>query len=87
MLKLDEIFQNKNNSRINSLGILRPDYSTIDAAELSDEPEDWLFHPTGITFKFDAKLKNLKRNYPFADTDNARRRDLKNGLFSNRFDK
>ena len=49
------IFQNKKNSRVNSLGTLRPDYSTIDAAKFSDQPQDWLLHPTGITFEFDVK--------------------------------
>ena len=34
---------------------LRPDCSTINLAETSNKPEEWLFHPTGITFKFDAK--------------------------------
>ena len=50
-----KIFQNKKNRRVNSLGILRPDCSALDAAEFSDDPQDWLFHPTGITFHFDAK--------------------------------
>ena len=45
---------------------LRPDCSTINLAETSDQPKDWLLHPTGITFEFDAKLKTLKRNNPFA---------------------
>ena len=63
---------------MNSLGTLRPDYSRIDVAESSEDPKHWLLHPTGITFKFDAKLKTLKRNYPFADSDISKRRDLEN---------
>ena len=40
-----------------SAHFLRPDCSAIHLAETSDQPEDWLLHPTGITFNFDAKLK------------------------------
>ena len=58
-------FQNEKNSLVTSLGSLRPDCSTINLAETSDKPEQWLLHPTGITFKFDAKLTTFKRNYPF----------------------
>ena len=51
---------------------LRPDCSTINLAETSTKPENWLLHPTGISFKFDANLLNLKRNYPFADGNIAK---------------
>ena len=40
---------------------LRPDCSTINLAVTSDQPKDWLLHPTGITFKFDAKLKTVSK--------------------------
>ena len=53
-----KIFQNENNSFVTSLGTLRPDCSSINLAETSTKPEDWLLHPTGITFRFDAKLKS-----------------------------
>ena len=49
-----------------SLGPLRPDCSTINLAETSNEPKKWLLHPTGITYKFDAKLKTLKRKISIA---------------------
>ena len=32
-----------------------PDCSSINLAEKSDQPEDWLLHPTGFVFKFDAQ--------------------------------
>ena len=34
---------------------LKPDYSHINVAEKSDQPEDWLLHPTGYVFQFDAQ--------------------------------
>jgi len=52
---LAEQIKNEKNSQIAKLGYLRPDCSTINLAETSDQPEAWLFHPTGITFKFDVK--------------------------------
>lgn len=40
---------------------LKPDFKAIDLAEKSTSPEDWLLHPTGIVFQFDAK-KLIKSN-------------------------
>ena len=34
---------------------LKPDCSSIDNAENSNEPKNWLFYPVGHVFKFDAK--------------------------------
>ena len=50
-----QIFQNNESRLPLSASSLRPDCSTINLAETSDQPEAWLFHPTGITFKFDVK--------------------------------
>ena len=57
---------------------LRPDCSAIHSAETSDQPKEWLLHPTGITYEFDAKLKTSKRNNPFADSDIAKKQKSKN---------
>ena len=57
----DYIFQYENNrpgidNRLPAHMIsLKPDYSSIDAAEKSSQPEDWLLHPTGFVFQFDAQ--------------------------------
>ena len=61
-LKISRIFKNEANRLPSSARSLRPDCSTINLAETSDQPADWLLHPTGITFKFDAKLI---RRYPY----------------------
>ena len=50
---------------------LRPDCSTINLAETSDQPENWLLHPTGITFKFEAELMTFKRNNPVTDANST----------------
>ena len=54
--KKNQIFQNDESRLPSNARSLRPDCSTIHLAETSDQPKDWLLHPTGITFKFDAKL-------------------------------
>ena len=36
---------------------LKPDCSSIDKAENSNEPKNWLFHPVGHVFKFHAKKR------------------------------
>ena len=36
---------------------LEPDYKFINFAENSNQPEDWLLHPTGYVFQFDAHKK------------------------------
>ena len=56
LTKIHQIFKNEESRLPSSAHSLRPDCSTINLAETSDQPEAWLFHPTGITFKFDAKL-------------------------------
>ena len=38
-----------------SISSLKPDCSSIDKAENSNEHKNWLFHPVGHVFKFDAK--------------------------------
>ena len=54
--KMHQIFKNEE-SRLPSRALsLRPDCSAIHSAETSDQPADWLLHPTGITFKFNANL-------------------------------
>ena len=34
---------------------LKPDCSFINVAEESNQPEDWLLHPIGYVFQFDAQ--------------------------------
>ena len=60
---MHQIFKNEESRLPPSAHFLRPDCSAINSAETSDQPEAWLLHPTGITFKFDAKLIRVKR-YP-----------------------
>ena len=50
------MFKNESNRLPPSAHSLRPDCSAIHSAETSDQPEAWILQPTGITFKFDAKL-------------------------------
>ena len=61
----NQIYQNDESRLPVVARSLRPDCSTINLAESSDQPKDWLLHPTGITFKLDAKLKTFKGNFPF----------------------
>ena len=49
------IIQNEKHRLPSSIHSLRPDCSTINLAKTSEQPEDWLFHPIGITYKFVAK--------------------------------
>ena len=37
------------------MSYLQPDYKFVDVAEKSNQPEDWLLHPTGYVFQFDAE--------------------------------
>ena len=53
---MHQIFKNEESRLPPRAHSLRPDCSTINLAETSDQPADWLLHPTGITFKFDAQL-------------------------------
>ena len=56
----NQTFKN-NESRLSSaLHSMRPDCSTIKLAETSTQPEDWLLHPTGISFKFDVQKVEAK---------------------------
>ena len=38
-----------------NITLLKPDYSHSNLAEKSNQPEDWLLHPTGYVFQFDAQ--------------------------------
>ena len=49
------IIQNEGHRLPSNAHSLRPDCSTVYLAETSDQPEDWLFHPIGITYKFAAE--------------------------------
>ena len=55
------MFQNENNrpgigNRLPANMIpLKPDCSSIDVAEKSNQPEDWLLNPTGYVFQLDAQ--------------------------------
>ena len=52
---IQQIFQNEKHRLPSTAHSLRPDCSTINLAETSVQAENWLFHPVGITFKFDVK--------------------------------
>ena len=66
------MFQNDESRLPLTAHSLRPDCSTINLAEKSEKPENWLLHPTGITFKFEVKyfrrrnpIRNRKRPIKF----------------------
>ena len=42
-----------------TISSLKPDCSSIDKAEKSDQPEDW--HPTGYVYQFDAKKSDSEK--------------------------
>ena len=48
------IFQNKNIRLPATISSLEPDCSSINLAEKSNQPKDWLLHPTGCVFQFHA---------------------------------
>ena len=48
-----------------SISSLKPDCSSIDKAENSNEPKNWLFHPVGYVFNFDAR-KAKKTDSPYS---------------------
>ena len=56
----NQIFKNEENKLPSVVYSLRPDCSTINLAETSDNPQNWLLHPTGISFKFDVKKVEAK---------------------------
>ena len=66
---IDDKFQNENNipgidNRLPANMIsLKPDCSSIDAAVTSNQPRDWLLHPTGYVFQFDAQKNQRKNEY------------------------
>ena len=49
------MFQNENIRLPATISSLEPDCSSINVAETSDKPKDWLLHPTGFVFQFDAE--------------------------------
>ena len=51
---------------------LTPDCSSIDVAEKSNQPQDWLLHPTGYVFQFDAQ-KTQKPALPDSNSDSDTR--------------
>ena len=50
-----DIFQNEKTRLPTTLSFLKPDYSSINEASKSWEVKDWLLHPVGYVFRFDAK--------------------------------
>ena len=51
-----------------SISSLKPDCSSIDKAKNSKEPKNWLFHPVGHVYKFDAQ-KATKTASPDSSTN------------------
>ena len=49
------IFQNKNIRLPATISSLEPDCSSINLAEKSNQPKDWLLHPIGYVFQFNAQ--------------------------------
>ena len=66
-INFDDIFQNENNrpgigNRFPvNMSSLQPDYKFINVAEKSNQPKDWLLHPTGYVFRFDVQKKSAKK--------------------------
>ena len=54
-LTYNDILQNEKTRLPATFSSLKPDYSHISVAENSDKPEDWLLHPIGYVFQFDAQ--------------------------------
>ena len=51
---------------------LQPDYKFINVAEKSNQPKDWLLHPTGYVFQFDAQeAKKPALPDPISDSDTS----------------
>ena len=49
------MLQNEKTRLTATFSSLKPDCSFINVAEKSNQPEDWLLHPTGYVFQFDAQ--------------------------------
>ena len=56
----NHILQNKKTRLPATFSSLTPDCSSIDVAEKSNQPQDWLFHPTGFVFQFDATQESAE---------------------------
>ena len=58
----NDILQNEKTRLPATFSSLKPDCSSINVAEKSNQPEDWLLHPIGYVFQFDAQ-KDQKQDY------------------------
>ena len=61
----NDILQNEETRLPATFSSLKPDCSSINVAEKSDQPKDWLLHPTGYVFQFDAQ----KAQKPTCESD------------------
>ena len=52
-LTYNDILQNEKTRLPATFSSLKPDCSSINVAEKSDQPEDWLLHPIGYVFQFE----------------------------------
>ena len=65
------------------MSFLQPDYKFIDVAEKSNQPKDWLLHPTGYVFQFDAqkgRIPALPDSMSESDTSSSITKRLKSFL-------
>ena len=65
-LTQNAILQNEKTRLPGTFSSLKPDCSSINVAEKLVQPEDWLLHPTGFVFQFDAQ-----KAQPTSDTSTS----------------
>ena len=56
----NDILQNEKSRLPATFSSLKPDCSSINVAEKSNQPEDWLLHPIGYVFQFKMSIDFLK---------------------------
>ena len=52
---MNDIFQDEKTSLPATISFLKPDCKSINLAAKSEKKKDWLLHPVGYVFRFDAK--------------------------------
>ena len=80
-LTYNDILQNEKTRLPATFSSLKPDCSSINVAEKSDQPEDWLLHPIGYVFQFDAQ-KTQKPALPDSISDSDTSSSFTNRLKS-----
>ena len=57
-LTYNDMLQNEKTKLPATFSSLKPDCSNLNVAEKSNQPEDWLLHPIGYVFQFDAQKES-----------------------------